>query len=496
MSKQNQAVPSPLRSSLVTAMLILGTLLSAVTPTVQAVGPNQNDLNSGGDLPDNTTVNITNYIFSNSYSGSGELDYGDDSDYLRVALSSTQGLSASLSFPSTTTFANGTTVTNDFDLIFYDASLNYLDDSYQNNPETLTTNTTSAHGGMVYIEIARWSGSGSWNLTLYKFTASNGTGGGGGGGTSITNCTGAGTVTSDILEPNDATSTASGASLLPLSCTGLSIHSSTDVDYFEVDMIAGVTYYANISFTHANGDIDVQWESSTGSWLTGSGGTSNLESMQYTSSLNQTTYINVYGYSSATNTYDIEITTDNPGGGQSFETVEVFILNTSQATLSFSGLTNNTSYNYNYSYGQMLLDDSVSWANSTTGTFNTTGTTHSLNISIQTTMIESVLMVSSTLSSSSGSSFDSDMDEYYIEMVQISTTSSTTGDIELTNLTVGTDYAVEWIVIDFVEWDNNFTNSNDVNAAINASMIDSDAWNLTPTTSSVNYQVNWTGPTT
>lgn len=103
-------------------MLILGTLLSAVTPTVQAVGPNQNDLNSGGDLPDNTTVNITNYIFSNSYSGSGELDYGDDSDYLRVALTSTQGLSASLSFPSTTTFANGTTVTNDFDLIFYDAS--------------------------------------------------------------------------------------------------------------------------------------------------------------------------------------------------------------------------------------------------------------------------------------------------------------------------------------------------------------------------------------
>ena len=41
---------------------------------------NQNDLNSGGDLPDNTSVNITNYIFSNSYSGSGELDYGDDND--------------------------------------------------------------------------------------------------------------------------------------------------------------------------------------------------------------------------------------------------------------------------------------------------------------------------------------------------------------------------------------------------------------------------------
>ena len=84
---------------------------------------------------------------------------------------------------------------------------------------------------------------------------SNGTGGGGngtggGGGSSVTNCTGAGTLTSDILEPNDATTTATQASLLPLSCTGLSIHTTTDQDVFEVDMIAGVTYYTNITFTH------------------------------------------------------------------------------------------------------------------------------------------------------------------------------------------------------------------------------------------------------
>ena len=130
-------------------MLLLTSLLSLTAPSVVAVGPNQNDLGSGGDLPDNTTVNITNYIFSGSYNGNGELDYGDDSDFLRVALTATQGLSASLSFPSSTTFANGTTVMNDFDLVFYDANLTYLDDSYANNPETLTTNTTSAHGGMV-----------------------------------------------------------------------------------------------------------------------------------------------------------------------------------------------------------------------------------------------------------------------------------------------------------------------------------------------------------
>ena len=96
---------------------------------------------------------------------------------------------------------------------------------------------------MVYIDILRYQGVGTWNLTLTKFTVSNGTGGGGngtggGGGSSVTNCTGAGTLTSDILEPNDATNTATQASLLPLSCTGLSIHTSTDQDFFEVDMIA------------------------------------------------------------------------------------------------------------------------------------------------------------------------------------------------------------------------------------------------------------------
>ena len=175
-------------------------------------------------------------------------------------------------------------------------------------------------------------------LTLTKFTVGSTGGGGGGGGSSVTNCTGAGTLTSDILEPNDSTSTATPASLLPLSCTGLSIHSSTDTDYFEVDMVAGVTYYVNVTFNGAVGDIDTGWDTATGGFLASSGTTGNLESMQVTATVNQTTYVDVYGWQGATNTYDIEITTDNPGGGQAFESVDVAITNTTHATLSFSGL--------------------------------------------------------------------------------------------------------------------------------------------------------------
>ena len=381
-------------STLLTLMLVLSSLLVAGAPAVQAVGPNQNDLNSGGDLPDNTSVNITNYIFSNSYSGSGELDYGDDNDFLKVALNSNQGLSATLSFPSSTTYPNGTILYNDFDLIFYNSQLNTMGSSFMSNPETLSTNSSISgpHGGTVYINIERYSGAGTWNLSLTKFTVSNGTGGGGGGGgSSVVNCTGAGTLTSDILEPNDSTATASAASLLPLSCTGLSIHTTTDVDYFEVQMTAGVTYYTNITFIDANGDIDTRWTSSTGSILTSSGGTSNLESMQVFALSNQTTYINVYGFSGATNTYDIEITTDNPGGGQSAELIDVSVVNTTHASLTFSGLTVGTTYGYNHSHGQIHLDGNAYAGGSSSGSFNATATTQTVNVSISATNNESLL---------------------------------------------------------------------------------------------------------
>ena len=482
-------------SALFSLMLVLSTVLVGMTPTVQAVGPNQNDLNSGGDLPDNTSVNITNYIFTGSFSGSGELDYGDDNDILRVALNANEGLAATLSFPATTTFANGTTVTNDFDIAFSNSQQTFMGMSWANNPETLSTNSsTTAHGGMVYIDIYRYSGVGTWNLTLTKFTV--GSTGGGGGGSSVTNCTGAGTLTSDILEPNDSTSTATPASLLPLSCTGLSIHSSTDTDYFEVDMVAGVTYYVNVTFNGAIGDIDTGWDTATGGFLASSGTTGNLESMQVTALVNQTTFVDVFGWQGATNTYDIEITTDNPGGGQAFESVDVAITNTTHATLSFSGLTNGTTYNYNHTYGQIHLDGGEHWGSSTNGSFTANGTTHSINITTMATNNESVFAVTSTLFNAANASLNTDTETLYIEMVEIEATSSTTGDIELTNLTVGGDYVVEWIVLDYDEWLNNFTVSNDVNAAINDSMIDSDMWYLMPTTSSMTYQITWTGPTT
>ena len=177
------------------------------------------------------------------------------------------------------------------------------------------------------------------------------------------------------------------------------------------------------------------------------------------------------------------------------ELVEVSITNRTSAMLTFSGLTVGTNYSYNSSYGQMYLDDGEVWAASSNGTFNATNTTHSVNISIQTTLAESDLMVSSTLSDASGMALNSGMGEVYLEMVEASATSSTTGDIFLTNLSIGTDYSLRWITLDYQEWLNNFTVSNDTNTAINASMIDSDTWTFTPVNSSISHQITWAGPT-
>ena len=156
-------------------MMVLTSLSLAITP-VSAVGQNQNDIaTSGGDLPDNLTspTTIPNLIFTNSISGTGELvSSTDTSDYLRVSLGSNEGIAVELSFDSA----------DDFDLVLYDSAQSMIDDSWINNPETVTTNGSST-GGMVYIEIYGYSfgptSTGAYSITIWKFTtgsSTNGTG--------------------------------------------------------------------------------------------------------------------------------------------------------------------------------------------------------------------------------------------------------------------------------------------------------------------------------
>ena len=493
-------------SALVLALMLAFTTITLVAPTASAIGPNQNDFGTGFDLPDNMSGINSTFVANISglaplfFSDFGEFDVNDDQDWVAINLSANEGVALELSFNSTYTSSNGSTYTNDFDIEIYDVNGNSMDSSYMFNPELVSTNNSATpHGGTVYVQMYRYSGYGFFTLDIWTFSTSSGNGTGGGNGTSPpSNCAGSGTLVSDILESNDATSTATQASMLPLSCTGLSIHNSLDSDYFEVDMITGVTYYANITFNGANGDIDTEWTSAAGAYLSSSGSTGNIESMTVLSSTNQTTYLRVYGYSGATNVYDISITTNLPGGGQTFESVEVTMNSTTDSLLEFTGLTVGNSYAYNYSSAQFFISSPDNWSASTNGTLNATATTMMVNATLPTPVVEESEYCSvSVLKDTTGAMLDEDYDCIYIEMLEIDVTSSTTGEIYASNLTMYTDYTIWWLVYDIVEFDNNFTNSMDVDVALSASVVDQ--VNVTFSTDTVtdkSWQITWNGPTT
>jgi Bacterial pre-peptidase C-terminal domain. len=99
-------------------------------------------------------------------------------------------------------------------------------------------------------------------------------------------------VTADTLEPNDdrssATAVGSGDSY-----DGLSIHDSTDEDYFAVPVADGETVIADIDFDHDDGDIDLELLSTTGEELDGSYSTSDGESVSHTAGESGTYYVYV-----------------------------------------------------------------------------------------------------------------------------------------------------------------------------------------------------------
>ena len=503
---RDNAIPATsarIRPIIVALLMLLSTVVTLVGP-VQAVGANQTDLGLQGDLPDNMSAVTSNFTASlaglapYSVTDYGQLDVNDDQDWFAINLSANEGITISLSFNTTYTSPNSSTYTNDFDLAIYDANGTTIDSSYAYNPEIVSTNNSATqHTGIVYVQIYRYDGYGWYVLDIWTFSTSSSNGTGGNGTSVPANCAGNNTLVSDILEPNDLMSTATQASTLPVSCTGLSIHSTSDVDLFEIQMISGVTYYTNVTFLHSGGDIDTNWESASGIYLTSSGSVSDNEAMSYTSTVNQTTYITVYGYNSATNTYGIDITTSNPGGGQSMEGLDVMSTGLTSATLTFSGLSIGTTYNYNYSSAQVINSGTTYWSNSTNMSFNATATTMIYNVTVsQPLSMESEFYILAYFKDSIGGYIAYDDDYTYIEMVEVTTSSSTTGEISLTNLSIGTDYYLEWLVIDDVLFENNINVTMDVYSAINASVVDSGNYSFNSTVSNSTTQLNWTGPTT
>jgi len=290
--------------------------------------------------------------------------------------------------------------------------------------------------------------------------------------------------TADVNEPNDtvANATAVGTSL-PFSQTNLTIHNSTDEDFFSFPVISGNTYWVNISFTHSNGDLDLELYDSSLNFVDSSTSTSDDESVTDTPSSNMTMYAYVYGWSSATNNYDI--TVESSSGGSTVTNVTgivstVFFSNATYGEFTMSNLTNTASYDLD---AYLLEWNGTNYTS--LGTFTQGWTSNGSNNMIPafvTLAEESTFCLYGELydvtTSTNGIYLDDDLDCLYHEMMEGFVSSDTGGTIDAQNLSAGAGYYYEWYLY----------------IGGGTTYLQSGSGNFTANSSTQSYNVNWNQP--
>ena len=128
---------------------------------------------------------------------------------------------------------------------------------------------------------------------------------------------GPGPIPPDAFEPNNSFDTAS--ILAPPEdhvYSGLSIHGSTNSDYYRVTASTSGTMAFRLAFTHSQGDIDMEVFNSARTRIGKSDSIQNSEQFSFQAVAGQFYFVRVYGYNGATNpnyTFSID-QPDGPGG--------------------------------------------------------------------------------------------------------------------------------------------------------------------------------------
>lgn len=122
-------------------------------------------------------------------------------------------------------------------------------------------------------------------------------------------------LSADSYEPNENNMTASSVSF-PGSTSGLTIHNSTDDDWFTFNSTGGQIITIEITFTHNNGDLDMDVYRGLGATTFVGAGTSisDDETVTISNSTAGPYFVYVYGYSGADNYYNLSITVANSSG--------------------------------------------------------------------------------------------------------------------------------------------------------------------------------------
>ncbi len=180
-----------------------------------------------------------------------------DDDWYRINVAAGYSITATISF----THASG-----DLDLRLYNAGGTLLDSSESTNDFEQVSYAVTTNG-YYYIKVYRYTGSGYNNYTLSLGT----------------------TVTDDTYEDNDVQGSAwllSAGTYPALVCA--------DDDWYRIYVTSGSIVTASISFTHANGNLDLKLFNMVGTLLNASTSMVNTEQVSYNVTETGYYYVQVY----------------------------------------------------------------------------------------------------------------------------------------------------------------------------------------------------------
>jgi len=295
--------------------------------------------------------------------------------------------------------------------------------------EQVVFNTTSAM--TLYFWVFTSGGTGHYNLTSHSMTTPAPP-----------------TVIGDANEPNDNSTTATSVSS-PANQSSLSIHTTTDNDWFAIPAVAGTTYGATITFVNSNGDLDMDFYDQTLSQVDWSAGTGNTETVSYTPTTNQTLYVQVFGWSGDTNNYSIQFTGGSGGGstGTGTEYVNITSMGPTHGAWLWSNLSSTATYEFDW-YWTFWNGTGHTTAQTNTVTVSTTSGTN--NVSHSAPTVGGTWCFFSLLWELVGTTWTyvtEDGQCMYHQVLDIDTTSDTSGWITTENLSAGT-YSVDWYITD------------------------------------------------
>ncbi len=127
--------------------------------------------------------------------------------------------------------------------------------------------------------------------------------------------------------------------------SNLTIHNSSDVDYFKINLGATGTLldYVRVNFTHSAGDLDMRLYNSSGTVVRSSTSSTDDERISLSGLSAGTYYVEIDGYGSATNTYSLQWRTPDSGPDPDVPSPDRYESNNSRSTAtSLVGQTSGT----------------------------------------------------------------------------------------------------------------------------------------------------------